>query len=59
MKSRRPGPRVQRIITVNRVRGDLVREAVQEVQSEELSKGAGSGGLEMSASNDAPTQVTP
>ena len=49
----------QRTITVNRVRGDLVREAAQEVQSNKLSQGPGSGGLETSASNDAPTQVTP
>ena len=49
----------QRTITVNRVRGDSVREAAQEIQSKELSKGPGNGGLEMDASNDAPTQVTP
>ena len=49
----------QRTITVNRVRGDSVRESAQEEQSKELSKGPGSGGLETSASNNAPTQVTP
>ena len=49
----------QRTITVNRVRGDSVREAAQEIQSKELSKGSRNGGFEMDVSNYAPTQVPP
>ena len=44
----------QRTITVNRVRGDSVREAAQEVQSKELSEGPRNRGLETDASNDSP-----
>ena len=49
----------QRTITVNWVRGDLVREAAQEIQSKELSKGPRNRGYKTDVSNNAPTQVSP
>ena len=49
----------QKTITVNRVRGDSVREAAQEIQSKELREGPRNGGCETDVSNDAPTLVPP
>ena len=47
----------QRTITLNRVRGDSIREAAQEIQSKELSEGPRNRGCETDVSNDAPTLV--
>ena len=43
---------------MNRVKGNSVREAAQEVQSEESGEGPVSRGPEADASNDTPTLVT-
>ena len=44
---------------MNRVRGDLVREAAQEVQNQEQSKGSKDGGGETNVPNDVPTLMSP
>ena len=49
----------QRTITVNRVRGDLVREAAQEVQNQEQSEGSWDGGSERNIPNDVSTLMSP
>ena len=48
----------QRAITVNRVRGNSVREAAQEAQSKELDKGPVNGSPEAVASDDTHLMVT-
>ena len=48
----------QRGIMVNRVRGNSVREAPQEAQSEELVEGPANSSPEAVASDDTPLMVT-